>query len=211
MQRARLVLFFLGWIVLNIFVSCDAHHEAQQLKLTKEQLQAKSISILQKECGACHERGSSFSSFQSISSIEEMEQLEFLVPGNPAESPLFTSITTGYMPPSSKLSNEDQKTLQLWIESMAGDDPNPSYDPTKNFGKIYVSVIETYQCLKCHAQGAKTDLHNYKSTSNYIVPLAPEFSQLYVTLKTPDSADHTISNTDLDAIGQWILEGASFL
>jgi hypothetical protein len=140
-----------------------------------------------------------------------MEQLAFLVPGKPAESPLFTSITTGYMPPGSKLFNEDQKTLQLWIESLAGDDPNPSYDPTKNFGKIYVGVFEAYQCLKCHAEGAKTDLHSYKSTSNYIVPLAPEFSQLYVTLKTPDGADHTISKTDLDAIGQWILDGASFL
>ncbi|MBK8203424.1 MAG: hypothetical protein IPK68_14210 [Bdellovibrionales bacterium] len=211
MQRERLVLFILGWIVLNIFVSCDAHHEAQQLKLTKEQLQAKSISILQKECGACHERGSSFSSFQSISSIEEMEQLAFLVPGKPAESPLFTSITTGYMPPGSKLFSEDQKTLQLWIQSLAGENPNPSYDPTKNFGKFYVGVIEAYQCLKCHAQGAKTDLHSYKSTSNYIVPLAPEFSQLYVTLKTPNGADHTISKTDLDTIGQWILDGASFL
>jgi hypothetical protein len=89
--------------------------------------------------------------------------------------------------------------------------PNPSYDPTKNFGKIYVGVIEAYQCLKCHAQGAKTDLHSYKSTSNYVVPLAPEFSQLYVTLKTPDGADHTISKADLDTIGQWILDGASFL
>lgn len=112
-------------------MGCDPKHigdfedrEAQAEKALAANFGAINSLIIQPKCLSCHKTGSSNNHYVNLSSYESILKSNvfppLIVPGNPEQSSLYTSIRDGRMPKrSSKLSNRYAKVLFDWISKGA--------------------------------------------------------------------------------------------
>jgi formylglycine-generating enzyme required for sulfatase activity len=71
--------------------------------------------ILEQKCLHCHGAGAHV----DLSSRQRLLDQKNVAPGNPAKSPLYTSLEKGSMPPGGKLSAEEMASIRDWIEQGA--------------------------------------------------------------------------------------------
>ncbi len=71
--------------------------------------------ILERQCSHCHGAGARV----DLSSRQRLIDQKNVVPGNPAKSPLYTSLAKGAMPPGGKLTAAEIAVVRDWIEQGA--------------------------------------------------------------------------------------------
>jgi len=71
--------------------------------------------ILERQCTHCHGAGARI----DLSSRQRLLDQKIVIPGNPAKSPLYTSLEKGSMPPGGKLTTAEIASIRDWIEQGA--------------------------------------------------------------------------------------------
>ncbi len=74
--------------------------------------------ILEQSCIQCHHAGTSSSNLQLVSR-DEIVKGKSVVPGKPGDSPLYTTMATGWMPPGKKASETEIALIRNWIKQGA--------------------------------------------------------------------------------------------
>jgi len=91
-------------------------------------LAARTFAIFEAKCAACHApKAEKVHKFDTILNFEALRaNKKLLIPGNAAESSIYTSIAEGEMPPQQKhkpllplLTDDEQKTVEDWINTGA--------------------------------------------------------------------------------------------
>lgn len=173
-----------------------------------------------------------------LSSYEAILRTGSVVPGNPKGSSLLQQLEQGLMPPEGKLSNEEIRLVEGWIQSGApegapeqrptatpGNSPPPLVanepDVEKTYRALYENILRA-KCGRCHGLEAKirggvdvTSLEKLRNsdgeTMKPLVPGDPSRSGLYdqvVGDQPMPPGQNKLSAREARYIFEWIQEGA---
>ncbi|MBM3995222.1 MAG: hypothetical protein FJ303_13875 [Planctomycetes bacterium] len=192
--------------------------------------------ILDRNCHECH--GQAGKKPEKNLDILNHQQLigdsrRFVVPGSPDESRLIRRIVDGSMPPEDhekelpRVSESELTILRDWI--VGGAPPLPPPDPNHPvpsaapFSKSAAKAKEIFiaRCYDCHRYdafkgGVKILHHRALITVNKaIVPGDPDKSELFELISSkdekhrmPPKGEDPLNRDEIEAIREWILEGA---
>jgi len=102
--------------LFGLFVAFGSLVSAQSK--TKIDFERDIAPILERSCIQCHHAGTSSSNLQLISR-DEIVKSNSVVPGKPDESPLYTTMASGWMPPGKKASDGELALIRTWIKEGA--------------------------------------------------------------------------------------------
>jgi mono/diheme cytochrome c family protein len=188
------------------------------------------------KCGQCHNSsaakgGVDLSSYRAI-----LGGTNQIVPGNPAQSRVYTEVQTGDMPDAgAPLSSVEVQAIQDWIlagapngsfavASAAPSNVAPTPVPTPavvgsaaSYADIQTQIFNQ-SCVKCHS-GAQAkshvDLSSYDALMNgprrdLIQPGSLDQSMVYTEIQSGDMPPKgtAVTAADLELLRQWILAGA---
>jgi len=180
--------------------------------------------IIDPKCLSCHGAGAAF----DFSSYAKIIASNTVVPFKPSDSTFYVDLTTGRMPRGGqRLSDADIQKVFEWIEKGAtefdekGPEPPPPPPlPQAKYSWIHENIFLP-KCVQCHRPPnprGDTDLSSYESmmaseglTMKPIEPGSPEQSGLYeqVYLGKMPPQTSKLSDGEIQAIGDWILQGAN--
>jgi uncharacterized membrane protein len=188
--------------------------------LTEQDIvQEKAMSTLTSKCSKCHNTDLPTGGID-VMNIDEMLASGAIIPNEPSLSPLFEAITSGRMPPSKPLSQEDIESISHWITAYGSEDTGITLPPGQAIplGPTYKSIyrnILVRNCIKCHSSN-KSDgglsFSTYAATMNSVQRTFPNSSTLYTSVAVrntmPKSAPGSLTTEERKAIFDWIAAGA---
>jgi mono/diheme cytochrome c family protein len=77
--------------------------------------EAQAKAIFAQNCAGCHTDTSGPNGAYNFSDTNHLLSSGLIVPGAPAQSPIFNEISSGAMPPTGALSSSDQAIINSWI------------------------------------------------------------------------------------------------
>jgi len=181
--------------------------------------ESKAMVVLTTKCSSCHSVDVP-SGGVDVLSIDSLLASGAVIPTEPGLSPLFQAISSGNMPPSKPLAQEDIMAVSDWITKMQKDTGvslPPGTQPLPlgpNYASIYQNILRT-SCLGCHnstnARGG-VSFSTYASTMNTVQRTLPNGSSLYTSIAVrntmPQGAGGSLSADQKRAIFDWITAGA---
>ncbi|NQZ02274.1 MAG: hypothetical protein HRT45_16575 [Bdellovibrionales bacterium] len=227
------------FVVMMGFQNCASEHSSKSANNgsaapSVEQLlagyEAASKAIFAESCNSCHAPDSlvedvPFDSFETSFLIQN----NYIVPGEPQNSPLYLAVLDGLMPHETEaLSVTELETLRDWIQILGdpsgsgsiirapgdeGDDLDGDTVPT--FSGIYSTIIDTH-CISCHGPaqqrgGARFD--SYSNLMRYIDVDNPRDSRIFIRINRGEMPDPNGFNQPTrgryaNAILEWVEAGA---
>ncbi len=181
--------------------------------------QQKALTILTTKCSTCHNIDSP-SGGVDVLSIDKLLASGAIVPTEPGISPLFQVISSGRMPPSKPLAQEDILAVSDWITKMTKDQPvNLPPDAPIPLGPSYASINKNIlipKCVRCHNAGNSAggvNYANYIVASNTVQKTLPMASSLYTSVAVrntmPKDAPGSLTAAEKQAIFTWITNGGA--
>ncbi len=180
----------------------------------------KALLLLTTKCSTCHNQANPSGGIDVLS-IDLLLASGAIIPTEPGLSPLFQAISSGSMPPSGALAQQDILAISDWISKMQKDMPvnlPPGGGPIA-LGPTYASIYENIikrSCLGCHNstnQAGGVSFSTYNSTMNTVQKTLPMNSGLYlsvaVTNTMPKGAGGSLGTAEKKAIFDWISAGAA--
>lgn len=216
-------------IAAGLASSCNYRREKVAMPLALEaSFTSVRTYILEPKCLGCH-TGPSSPEGADLSTYEALMNGGWVVPGSPATSRLFLSVTRGNMPKNApRLSETELGLLENWIVAGAtagppSNQPPPEPEPEPEPSATWAWVGGVYfkkNCLQCHDgthEKTKLDLRTHATAMEFsgdvlkaIEADIPELSGVYRSLseKLMPPKGPEASEKELAAIYQWISEGA---
>jgi serine/threonine-protein kinase len=196
------------------------------------ELAARAEDVLRKQCFSCH--GGEQRVRGDLRILDHAlllnKKRKIVVPGSPDDSDLIQQIESGAMPPGrrAKVSPADRTVLRDWVAAGAptfpGGAPVRSVAPPQDSAETAARVKEVFRthCLECHG-GSKTTAgvkildRELLVRKEKVIPRRPEESLLFqlITAKDnsvmPPAGQPRLAAEEVEAIRQWITEGAAAL
>ena len=179
----------------------------------------KALTILTTKCSSCH-NSTTPSGGVDVLSIDLLLATGAIIPTEPGLSPLFQAISSGSMPPSGALGQQDILAISDWIAKMQKDTPvnlPPGGIPIPlgpTYGAIFQNILKK-DCLGCHNSGNQrggVSFSTYNATMNTVQKTLPMNSGLYISVAVtntmPLGAGGSLSTAEKKAIFDWITAGA---
>jgi len=202
---------------------------AQQPAADGPALAAKARDILQQHCFDCH--GKDPAKLRGQLNVFDVKHLldkerKIVVPGAPDQSDLIQQVDKGTMPPGKrpKVSEADRRILRDWV--MAGAPgfvkapaPQPPPAPARDQLAARAKEIFRAHCFDCHG-GTRTSAgvyildHARLLKKKKLVPGKPDESRIMEVMTAndewvmPPRSQPRLAPADIDAIRQWIQQGA---
>ncbi len=108
-------LFVISLVALPLIYQNCAGIEA--LRDEKSSLKDASVKLRQQHCVSCHGGGANHPEPRNILDDEALLSGRWIIPGKPADSPVYVSLSNG-MPPAGPLSESEKDVIRLWIERL---------------------------------------------------------------------------------------------
>jgi mono/diheme cytochrome c family protein/predicted Ser/Thr protein kinase len=220
---------------IAVFLVAGPYQAQREARRKAEEQAPRAREILLRNCFACH--GENPDKVEKNLHILQHQDLidsrrRIVVPGSPQNSRLMQRIADGSMPPEEeevrlpRLSEEDLTVLQEWIQGGAPPFPAadlelPASTEAPSASAAQAKAIFHKRCYECHkydvAKGGIKILHHrlLVSTRKVVIPGRPEDSELFQLVTTKDSETRMppppkrrLSPHEVEAIRQWIVEGA---
>lgn len=169
--------------------------------------------ILTANCASCHDNGVSMGGLGSLAEAD-LIQNGYLIPGDPANSRVYIRMNDGTMPPSGSLSSGDITSVYTWIADMQGTVSLPALAPT--YTSLRANVFNP-KCIGCHNDTNKNQLGDGYSMDDYVDLTRkvnagnPNESAVYKKCaegEMPPSRNNSLTQEELNALYQWIANGA---
>jgi mono/diheme cytochrome c family protein len=180
--------------------------------------QPQALQIISQSCTGCHGATSGSAGVYGLTDVNHLIQSGLIVPGQPAQSFLFTKINSGAMPPGNPLSAANQEIIRQWILSGAPQGsapPPPPPVPAKAPTYSYIqSQILGPNCAGCHYTGSAKGGYAFDKYTNVFKAVnvkLPTESDLYKVPEDgemPPRPNRQLSSEELSLILQWIKKGA---
>lgn len=182
--------------------------------------QQKALLVLTTKCSTCH-NSENPSGGVDVMNVDQLLASGAVVPNEPSLSPLFQAISSGSMPPSKPLAQEDIVAISDWISSYTNSPPPVALPPgtavplAANYNSISKNILQT-KCLRCHSSANSAggvSFSTYASTSNTVQKTLPLNSGLYTSVAVrntmPQGAGGSLSAEEKKAIFDWITAGGA--
>lgn len=180
-------------------------------------LETRAITILTNACFACHGTANA-GGVNMINNAQHLVTVGLVIPGNAAGSPLYSSISSGRMPPSGPLAAADVAVIAEWINAGARAPagalpPTPAPIPlAATYRSIQANILGP-KCVSCHGAvqaRAGVRLDSYAAVLRTVSVGNPNNSELFESVDDGDmpQGGPRLSNAELNAISQWIANGA---
>jgi mono/diheme cytochrome c family protein len=185
---------------------------------------AAAMSILSQNCTSCHGTTSGPLNVFNLTDPNHLISSGLVVAGSPAQSPLFTAISGGTMPPGGALSASDINTIQQWIIAAGstasgggsgGTTPTPAPTPialSASYASLEANIFQP-KCVGCHSSSSAASgyaFDSYSQVMNAVNTSNPAGSAVYVVTKNgsmPRGGSH-LTSQELSALLTWIQNGA---
>jgi hypothetical protein len=189
--------------------------------------------LLQAKCARCHRekpRKADLNLTTPAGILAGGESGPAVVPGKPADSPLYEKVHSGAMPPGKKdrLSAAETETIRRWIEAGAPLGPNQEREKTAAGMPTQHDVLPILlrRCTVCHGlrrQEGNLDLHTRAGmlrggkSGPAIVPGKPEESLLIRKVRSGkmpprdrlvEASVKPVEPAEIDVLARWIAAGA---
>lgn len=179
----------------------------------------KALLVLTSRCSSCHSADIPSGGIDVLN-VDSLLASGALVPAEPGLSPLFQAISSGSMPPSKPLAQDEIIAVSDWITKMQKDTGvslPPGSEPLPlgpNYASIYQNILQV-SCLGCHNannQRGGVSFSTYNSTMNTVQRTLPNSSSLYTSIAVrntmPQGAGGSLTAAQKRAIFDWITAGA---
>lgn len=220
-------------IVIVSFQNCSGGQHSNSSDFTQTTvdigaLQAAAVGVLSTQCASCHSPDSGVdSNIENILDIQQLLLNEYIVAGQPQNSPIYVSAVDGIMPhESDDLSPLEIDSLRDWIIALgdpavgAGIILPPVFDEDGNVVSSEFQAVNSIiqsRCLSCHNGGNPAGGLNLSGFTNVVASVAPgnaTGSLLYQSVindisPMPPSPQPRLSNGDRAIIRNWINNGAN--
>jgi len=77
--------------------------------------ESQALALIQANCTSCHGTSSGPAGVYNLTSISNLTATGLVVLGSPNQSPLYTAIASGSMPPTGALNSQQQTLIYNWI------------------------------------------------------------------------------------------------
>jgi len=222
----RYLFPFLAFVVLNSlmfgFNNCSPLHDPNMSNLSSSSIDTSSPAALQAQavltanCASCHGGPSGQGGVSNITNLADLVSEGLIVPQNPDGSLLIQQVKAHNMPPTGPLSDTDIASLVAWVTNPDGGsatpvEPPPATAPT--YAKIFTNIL-TPHCLSCHGATSPNDgrPHFDTYTGTMAVVTASDLTDSLLYTQTASGAmpqgGPVLGTSDLEAISQWIMNGA---
>lgn len=142
LKKKLLVALALSTLVVFTFQNCGQGF--QLVGSSEDELNAlasDSLKIRQQHCARCHDGATAQAEPSRILDDQFLIANKWVVPGDPASSPIYTSLFDNMPLNSPRLSDTDVEVLEAWIVSLANDGTKPakltlSDGPLFDFGTV---------------------------------------------------------------------------
>ncbi|MCB0385545.1 MAG: c-type cytochrome [Bdellovibrionales bacterium] len=131
--------------------------------INNERITAGALGVLQTSCSGCHSPTSTtVTPIPDILDVDALVAADWIVPGEPQNSPVYLAMVDGLMPHNGEISASDRQLVRDWIIVLGGGDPNatpnappalPPGTPPPGGGPSGTVLYNTY-CASCHGVGA---------------------------------------------------------
>ena len=185
-----------------------------------EQLNAKSMTILQNKCSACHSQSVSLGDINYITDLNSLQYYRLVIPGQAALSPLY-AVLNNNADHSSLLSQNESQIIFNWIEQGLVTQPGgvapPTITPIMPTYQSLASKVFVPSCTRCHNPTDKgryggVDLSTYTSVKAYTNTTNPDISQLYMAVTTKSNlmpqGGAPLTVEQKKALRDWMTDGA---
>lgn len=151
------------------FQNCMSSHDKFSENLVdlnainNERITAGALGVLQTSCSGCHSPTSTtVTPIPDILDVDALVAADWIVPGEPQNSPVYLAMVDGLMPHNGEISASDRQLVRDWIIVLGGGDPNatpnappalPPGTPPPGGGPSGTVLYNTY-CASCHGVGA---------------------------------------------------------
>lgn len=182
--------------------------------------ESRAMQVLTTQCSSCHSVDVP-SGGVDVLSIDSLLASGAVVPTEPGLSPLFQAISSGSMPPSRPLAQDDIMAISDWITKMNKDTGvvlPPGAQPLP-LGPTYASIYQNIlapRCLGCHNAtnaGGGVSYSTYTAAMNTVQRTLPNNSTLYTSIAVrntmPRGAGGSLSAEQKRAVFDWITAGAN--
>lgn len=179
----------------------------------------KALMVLTAKCSNCHSADIP-SGGVDVLDVNSLLASGAIVPTEPGLSPLFQAISSGSMPPSKPLAQEDIVAVSDWILKMQKDTgaalpPGTAPLPLgPTYASIYQNVLRV-SCVGCHNAGnprGGVSYSDYNATMTTVQRTLPMSSTLYTSIAVrntmPQGAGGSLTADQKRAIFDWITAGA---
>jgi uncharacterized membrane protein len=227
-QIKFLTIIFSTFVLLLAYQNCSNSMKPMDLdgsstasnssSYTADELNTKSMTLLQNKCASCHSAGVALGGIDYITDLGSLEYYRLVIPGQAVLSPLY-SVLSNSVDHSSILSQNESQIIFNWIETgllnQTGGVAPPSITPLTPTYASLASKVFVPNCTRCHnatTRSGGVDLSTYNAVKAYTNTTSPDMSQIYISVTTKANlmpvGGAPLTTEQKKALRDWIADGA---